>query len=364
MSDKKRVGLLGATGIAGQQFIAALANHPWFELRRVAASERNDGKTVRQALTDASGALRWYADGELPEAMGKLILEPAASLRTDDLDLLFSAVESDPAKILEPLHARAVPVISAASAFRYDPDVPLILPPVNAAHLALLSVQQHKRGSKGFILPMPNCTTTGLAIALKPLADAFGLRQVQMTSMQALSGAGRSPGVTALDVLDNLVPYIPGEEEKVARETSKILGLLDGEGIVPHPVKVSCTCTRVAVLDGHTESVFVTLERSATLAQVRAALADFRAGGEVDSLPSAPPRWIDVHDDPYRPQPRLDRQAGGGMTTSVGRLRLDSTVEHGLKLVLVSHNTKLGAAKGAILAAELCVVRGLIGAVG
>jgi aspartate-semialdehyde dehydrogenase len=356
---KRHVGLLGATGIAGQQFIAALANHPWFTLSRVAASERSTGKTLREALTDAGGALRWYADGELPKAAANLTLEPAEKLRTDDLSLIFSAVESGPATSLEPLYAERMPVISAASAFRNEADVPLILPQVNPEHLELVRVQRRKRGTKGFILPIPNCTTTGLAIALKPLADLFGLRQVSMTSMQAVSGAGRSPGVAALDVIDNLVPFIPGEEEKVARETGKILGHLDGEQITPHQVRVSCTCTRVAVLEGHTEAVLASLDKPASLNEVREALAAF-AGSEASGLPSAPAHWIEVHDDPYRPQPRRDRDAGGGMTTSVGRLRLDPAFDNGVKLVLVSHNTKMGAAKGAILLAELCAARGLL----
>jgi len=356
---KKRVGLIGATGIAGQQFVAALANHPWFTLARVAASERSAGKTLRDALTDSSGALAWYAGGELPKDAADLVLEPADELRTDDLSMVFSAVESGPASTLEPLHAARLPVISAASAFRDATDVPLILPQVNPGHLALVPAQRRARHSEGFILPIPNCTTTGLAIALKPLADAFGLRSVAMTSMQAVSGAGRSPGVAALDVVDNLVPYIPNEEEKVARETGKILGKLEGERIAPHAVRVSCTCTRVAVLDGHTESVFASLERPATVAEVREVLASF-ACPDADGLPSAPERWIEVHDDPYRPQPRRDREAGAGMATSVGRLRLDPVFENGVKLVLLSHNTKMGAAKGAILLAELCVAKGLV----
>ena len=360
MTTKKRVGLVGATGIAGQQFIAALEGHPWFTLARVAASERSAGKTLKDALTDGAGALRWYADGQLPAAAAGLTLEPAEELGTDDLSLVFSAVESGPATKLEPLYAQRLPVISAASAFRDAPDVPLILPQVNPAHLDLVRVQQRNRKTRGFILPIPNCTTTGLAVALKPLADRFGVRQVAMTSMQAVSGAGRSPGVAALDVIDNLVPFVPNEEEKVARETGKILGRLAAESIAPHPLRVSCTCTRVGVLDGHTEAVFASLERPAQLSELREALASY-ANAEAGGLPSAPRQWIEVHDDPYRPQPRLDREAGGGMTTSVGRLRLDPTFENGVKFVVLSHNTKMGAAKGAILLAELCVSKGLIG---
>lgn len=196
-------------------------------------------------------------------------------------------------------------------------------------------------------------------VALAPLAEAFGLEAVVMTSLQAVSGAGRSPGVPALDVIDNVVPFIPKEEEKVEVETKKILGTLVDEAIRPHDVAVSCTCTRVAVLDGHTEAVFTRLRRRVGPDEVRAALREWSGAAEARALPSAPPRWIEVHDDPFRPQPRLDRETSGGMATAVGRIREDRVLG-GVKLVLVSHNTKLGAAKGAVLVAELLRVRGLL----
>ena len=199
----------------------------------------------------------------------------------------------------------------------------------------------------------------GLVITLQPLLDHFGIRGVVMTSMQGVSGAGRSPGVIALDILDNVVPFIPGEEEKVARETGKILGRLDGAGgIVPAPFPVSATCTRVAVSEGHTEAVAVSLGAPATAADVAAAFRDFGHDLGRLELPSAPRRLITVHDDPFRPQPRLDRDADGGMTTSVGRIRPDPALEHGVRYVLVSHNTKMGAAKGAVLTAEYLVRAG------
>jgi aspartate-semialdehyde dehydrogenase len=200
------------------------------------------------------------------------------------------------------------------------------------------------------VVPIPNCTTTGLAIALKPLHDHFGVERVSMTSMQGISGAGRSPGVLALDILDNVVPFIPGEEEKVARETAKILGTLGEGGITPADCVVSATCTRAAVLEGHTEAVSVALARPCTPADAARAMREYEAG--IDDLPSAPRQFITVHDDPFRPQPRIDRDADGGMTTSVGRLRPDPLWPHGLRFVLVSHNTKFGAAKGAVLVAE------------
>jgi aspartate-semialdehyde dehydrogenase len=282
-------------------------------------------------------------------------------MTADGVDLVFSAVETDAAKELEPKFARNLPVISTASAFRYEPDVPIFLPGVNPEHLPLIDAQRKNRGWKGFVAPGPNCTTVGLAITLKPLADRFGLKFVAMTSMQAVSGAGRSPGVLALDVIDNVVPYIAKEEEKVQIETKKILGKLDGAKLTPHSALVTCTCTRVGVIDGHTESVFLGLERKATLDEAKAALREFGSELKLLELPSCPPELIHVTDAPDRPQPRLDRERGGGMTTTVGRLREDPAIENGLKYVLLSHNTKMGAAKGAILTAEWLASRGYIG---
>jgi aspartate-semialdehyde dehydrogenase len=287
----------------------------------------------------------------------RLKIEDSARFEPDGVDLVFSAVEAEVARVLEPRYARTTPVVSTASAFRYEEDVPILVPGVNWEHAALLEIQKKRRDWDGFITPIPNCTATGLAIALKPIADAFGLRRVLMTSMQGVSGAGRSPGVAALDVLDNLIPYIPNEEEKVARETKKILGVLGEGGIRPHDVVVSATCTRVAVSDGHTESVFVSTERAATPEAVAEVLRAFDGGSD---LPSAPKRWIVVHDDPFRPQPRLDRDVEGGMATSVGRIRRDPALENGIKFVLVSHNTKMGAAKGAVTVAEYLCKSGML----
>jgi aspartate-semialdehyde dehydrogenase len=213
------------------------------------------------------------------------------------------------------------------------------------------------------VAPIPNCTTTGLAVVLAPLAERFGIRSVVMTSLQAVSGAGRSPGVTALDILDNVVPYIPKEEGKVEAETRKILGRWapGGATVEPLPLKVSATCTRVAVQDGHTETVSVGLGRPASLDEVKDALRTWEGSREARDLPSSATRWIEVLEAPDRPQPRLDRETHGGMATSVGRLREDPVLEHGVKLVLVSHNTKMGAAKGAVLVAELMRARGLLG---
>lgn len=350
-SARLRVAIVGATGIAGQQFVDALRDHPRFEIAVLAASARSAGRSYGEALCDAkTGALRWWCAGAPPRAALDLPVIEGARLDAEDVDLVFSAVESDVARELEPKWAAQRPVVSTASAYRYEDDVPLLIPGVNLDHAPLLHVQRTRRGWRGFVAPIPNCTTTGLAVALKPLHARFGVERVAVTSMQGISGAGRSPGVVALDILDNVVPFIPGEEEKVARETKKILGVLGEGAIAPARCVVSATCTRAAVLEGHTEAVSVSLAGACTPAEAAAAMREWDGG--VAGLPSAPTRLITVLDDPFRPQPRLDRDADGGMTTSVGRLRPDELWPHGLRFVLVSHNTKMGAAKGALLLAE------------
>ncbi|MBZ4333631.1 aspartate-semialdehyde dehydrogenase [Corallococcus interemptor] len=360
---KLRAVLIGATGLAGQQFIAALKDHPFIELTGLAASPRSAGKTYADALRASNGMLAWFVPEPLPEAIARMTVVSGDAVQAKDYDIAFSAVEADVAREIEPRLARDIPVFSAASAFRYDADVPLLIPPVNAAHAPLIHEQRRQRGWKGFIVPIPNCTTTGLAVTLAPLAERFGVKAVLMTSLQAMSGAGRSPGVIGLDILDNVVPYIPKEEHKVEVETKKILGALDpaGAALTPHDVRVSCTCTRVAVLEGHTESVFVSLGKKASVAEVAQAMREWQGAQVAKDLPSAPPRWIEVLDDPFRPQPRMDRDTHGGMATTVGRIREDGVLENGFKYVLVSHNTKMGAAKGAILVAELLRAQGLLG---
>lgn len=350
---RKNCAVVGATGIAGQQFLAALDRHPWFEVVALAASERSAGKSYADALRDPSnGSRRWWCSEEPPERMLKLPVQHAEELELQGIDVVFSAVESDAARVLEPLYARRAAVVSTASAFRYENDVPILVPGVNLEHASLIETQRRARGWRGFITPLPNCTTMGLVITLKPLFDRFGLERVLMTSMQGISGAGRSPGVIGLDIVDNIIPFIAGEEEKVAREAVKILGSLAEGGIAAADFHVSATCTRVAVLEGHTESVFASLRQKVSVAEVCRAFEEVGAELARYELPSAPRRWITVHHDPYRPQPRLDRDADGGMTTSVGRIREDPALPNGIKYLLVSHNTKMGAAKGAVLVAE------------
>lgn len=352
---ERKVAVVGATGVAGQQFVAALRGHPWFRITAVAASERSAGQSYADALRDRStGARNWYCDEEPDESVLRLRVLDARDLDPTSVDLVFTAIESDAAREIEPRLAEARPVFSTASAFRYEPDVPIAVPGVNLDHLAIVA-EQRRRGWKGFVVPLPNCTTMGLVITLKPLADAFGLRRVIVTTMQGLSGAGRSPGVQALDILDNIIPFIAKEEEKVAKETGKILGRVTGNVFEPAKIPVSATCTRANVREGHTESVHVDLTREASAEAIRSAFEEFGHSFCERRLPSAPRRMIVVHDDPYRPQPRLDRDVDGGMVTSVGRIRVD---ENGLRYLLVSHNTKMGAAKGAVLVAEHMVDTG------
>jgi aspartate-semialdehyde dehydrogenase len=354
-----RVAVLGATGVAGQQFLACLADHPMFEVVKVGASERSAGKKYGDAIKDAGGKVSWFAKCPLAPHLAALMVEDAAQMTCDGLDLVFTAVESDAAKILEPRFAEKIPVVSTASAYRYEPDVPVFLPAVNLDHVGLIDMQRRRRGWKGFITPGPNCTTTGLAITLKPLDDAFGIDKVVMTSLQSVSGAGRSPGVLALDVIDNVIPYISKEEEKVEKETRKILGRFEKDGITDARMAVSCTCTRVNVLEGHTESVFVGLKKKPSVDEAKKAMEEFGRDFIELGLPSSPKHLITVSGDPYRPQPRLDRDNEDGMTTTVGRLR-EEPVLGGIKYVLVSHNTRMGAAKGGLLIAEYLVKKGYI----
>ncbi len=356
---KARVAVVGATGVTGQQFLAVLADHPLFQVTHLAASPRSAGKPYADAIRQPNGQMSWYADGALDARIGAIEVEEADAFDAGQVDLVFTCMDAAPARELEPAYARYAPVISTASAFRMESDVPLLLPGINMDHIALLKLQR-ERGWKGFIAPNPNCTAVGLAISLAPLHRRFGVRRVHMVSLQSVSGAGRSPGVIGLDILDNIVPYIPKEEEKVAVETQKILGTVDGDTICPADFTVSCTCTRVAVLEGHTEAVHVELARLADEEEIADAWRSFGAEFVSRGYPSAPPVLIQVHDDPFRPQVRFDRDLGGGMTTSVGRLRRDAAVDNGWKYVLVSHNTKMGAAKGCVLLAEHLLAEGVI----
>ncbi|NLY90121.1 MAG: aspartate-semialdehyde dehydrogenase [Firmicutes bacterium] len=353
--DMLKVAIVGATGIVGQQAIVSLTNHPWFQITKLAASARSAGKPYAEALREANGASRWWCPQELPPEIAQLTVEEATAFDPTSVDLIFSTLDAGVAKELEPKWARTTPVISTASAFRYEEDTPILVGGVNMDHTALIKVQQERRGWKGFVVPKSNCTISGLVVSLKPVLTHFGVKQVIVTSLQAMSGAGRSPGLSAMDMTENVIPYIPGEEPKVESEPLKILGTFNGQGITNAPFGITATCTRVPVLDGHLVVVFAQTEKTCTPEEVKEVMLDFGADFCRLGLPSSPPQLIAVTDDPFRPQPRMDRDRGDGMTVTVGRLRKDPILENGLKYVCLAHNTKLGAAKGAVQTAEYLV---------
>jgi len=351
---KKKVAIIGVTGAVGQEFVLSLKDHPWFEVTQIAASERSAGKNYVDAIRDPdSGIIKWEVGGEIPEYIKGMTVKKIDEINVAELDLVFSAVESNAARDIETKFAKDIPVISTSSAYRYEDDVPILIPGINDEQAELLEVQKKNRGWKGWIAPLPNCTTTGLAITMKPLYEKYGAKKVMMTSMQAISGGGRSPGVSAMDVTDNIIPYIPNEENKVRIETKKILGKLKDGKIEPADIRVSCTCTRVPVIDGHTESVFVETEKEVDPKNAKETYEQYNKEISVVCLPSAPKDYYAVHDDPTRPQPRIERQVGGGMTTTIGRLEKEELFDHGLKYMLFSHNKKMGSAKGAVLLAEM-----------
>jgi aspartate-semialdehyde dehydrogenase len=281
-------------------------------------------------------------------------------LDLSQLDLVFSAVESNAARDIETKIAAELPVISTSSAYRYEEDVPILIPGINDEQSELLEIQKKNRNWKGWVAPLPNCTTTGLAITLKPLYEKYGAKKVMMTSMQAISGAGRAPGVSAMNITDNIIPYIAKEEEKVRIETRKILGKLKNGKIEDANIRVSCTCTRVPVIDGHTESVFVETEKDIDPQTAKQVYDDANKESTVSGLPSSPEKYYAFHEDPTRPQPRMERSVGDGMTTTIGRVEKEQLFDHGLKYVLFSHNKKMGSAKGAVLLAEMLYKKGKI----
>ncbi len=343
------VGILGATGMVGQQFIQQLAGHPWFNLVWLGASERSEGKTYAEAAT-------WRLSQQMPEALRGMRVH-ACTPPPGGPRLMFSALDADAADTIEPAFAKAGHlVISNAKSYRMDPLVPLLIPEVNADHLALLDDQRRARGGRGAILTNPNCSTVVLAMALAPLRQ-FGLRSVMVTTLQAVSGAGY-PGVPSLDILGNVVPAISGEEEKIESETQKILGALQNGAITPHPVVVSAQTTRVPVIDGHTASVSVSLEARPSVEAVIAAMRAFRGRPQELKLPLAPPAPIVYLEEGNRPQPRLDAERDRGMAVSVGRVRRCPVLD--IKFIALGHNTIRGAAGAAVLNAELLQAEGLL----
>ena len=357
--DKKRVAIIGVTGSVGQEFVLSLNNHPWFEVTQIAASERSAGKKYPDAIREPSGIIAWDVGGEIPEYIKNMTVRRVDEIDTSQLDLVFSAVESEAARDIETNMAAELPVISTSSAYRYEEDVPILIPGVNDEQAELLEIQKKNRNWKGWVAPLPNCTTTGLAITLKPLLEKYGAKKVMMTSMQAISGGGKS-GVSAMGITDNIIPYIPKEEEKVRIETRKILGKLKDGKIEEADIRISCTCTRVPVIDGHTESVFVETEKEIDPKMAKETYNEYNKSISVAGLPSAPKDYYAFHEDPTRPQPRMEREVGGGMTTTIGRVEKEELFDNGLKYMLFSHNKKMGSAKGAVLVAEMLYKKGKI----
>ncbi|HKD77639.1 MAG TPA: aspartate-semialdehyde dehydrogenase [Ktedonobacterales bacterium] len=352
--EKKRipVAVLGATGMVGQRFIEMLADHPWFELAAVTGSERRAGQRYGDAVV-------WRLPSTPPAATMDLpLLAPDAEF---DAPIVFSALPTDVAESIEPLLAsRGHAVFSNASSYRMAEDVPLVVAEVNADHLQIVEQQRSRRGWKGFIVTNGNCVAIPVALALKPLQDAFGVRKVLITTMQAITGAGY-PGVASYDILGNVIPYINTEEEKVEIETQKFLGAYRDGAITSAPITVSAQCNRVAVRDGHMVCVSVELGRDDVSSEdLIAAFREFRGEPQQRGLPSAPTEPIVVRDERDRPQPARDADVGEGMAVVVGRVRPCSILGH--KFVLLGNNTIRGAAGASILNAELMADQGVIGA--
>ena len=356
--QKHKIGILGATGMVGQRFVQLLEHHPWFEIVWLAASDRSAGKRYGDAV-------RWKLDTPLAKKTAEIVLSPASPEGAPSI--IFAALDTDIALALEPRFAASgCAVISNSAAFRMHEDVPLVIPEVNPDHLALLEQQTWRKQAGGYLVTNPNCSAIGLVLALKPLADRFGIDSLFVATMQAVSGAGY-PGVASLDIMGNVVPYIKNEEEKMPVETAKLLGTLEDAGareggtqlrVRPAGLRMSAHCNRVAVEDGHTESVSVKFLMPASREEILAAWAEFHplAGRGLPSAPAQPVEYLEEED---RPQPRLDRMRGAGMASSVGRLRRCALLDW--KFTVLSHNTIRGAAGAALLNAELLLALGKLG---
>ena len=349
MDNKLSVGILGATGIVGQRFIQMLERHPWFEVAWLAASDRSEGRAYGEAA-------RWRLKTAIPERIANMAVSPA---KPDGAPrIIFAALDAAVARELEPQFAAAgCAVVSNSSALRMQADVPLVIPEVNGDHIRLIECQSWRRQSGGFVVTNPNCSAIGLVLALAPLHRHFGLEAVMAVTMQAVSGAGY-PGVASLDILGNVIPYIANEEEKMEEETQKLLGTLNGADVQPAPFAVSAQCNRVAVEDGHTESVSVRLKKKADPEEIIASWNQFRAEPQELQLPNAPEQPIMYVKAADRPQPRFDSDLGRGMTTTVGRLRPCGVLDW--KFTVLSHNTIRGAAGAAVLNAELLKAKGYL----
>jgi aspartate-semialdehyde dehydrogenase len=349
MTAKIPVGILGATGIVGQRFVQMLEQHPWFEVAWLAASDRSEGRPYGEAA-------RWKLKTPIPARVAEMVVSAAAPEGAPKT--IFAALDASIAADMEPRFAAAgCAVVSNSSALRMQGDVPLVIPEVNHDHIKLLECQAWRKKSGGFVVTNPNCSAIGLVIALAPLQRAFGLDTVMAVTMQAVSGAGY-PGVASLDILGNVIPYIAKEEEKMEEETRKLLGTLHGSGIIAGSFGMSAQCNRVAVEDGHTESVSLKLTKKAKPEEMVKAWNEFRSLPQELHLPSAPEQPVVYVTASDRPQPRFDSDRGNGMTTTVGRLRPCGVLDW--KFTVLSHNTIRGAAGAALLNAELLKVQGYL----
>ena len=349
---KRKVAILGATGAVGQRFIELLQNHSWFNIEVLAASERSAGKKFSEAC-------KWRLESEMPPEIGEM---PVVNTVLKDvkeagnIDFVFSALPGNIAGPVETEFAAEFPVVSKASAHRMEADVPLMIPEVNPEHLGLIPIQKKNRGWNGFISTDPNCSTIQLAMTLKALMG-FGVKRLIVSTMQALSGAGY-PGVASLDIVDNVVPFIPSEEEKMESETRKLLGTFDGKQVHPANVTISASCNRVDVKDGHLEDVHLELEQKPSVEEIKKTLRNFTGEPQKLKLPTAPEKPIIVREEVDRPQPRLDRDAGKGMSIVVGRVRSDPIMT--VKYLCLGHNTIRGAAGAGILSAELMAAKKIL----
>ncbi len=377
--SKIPVAVLGATGEVGQKFVINLQRHPWFEFTALYASERSAGKKYADALEYGRENSRWFCK-EAPEkkVLDMTVLD-VRDVQTKESSLFFSALPSETALEVEGKIAKQKPVVSTASAYRYFDDSFVYLPDVNESHADIIKQQQKGRGWKGFVVPQPNCTTIGLVMSLKPVHDEFELERVTMASMQSVSGAGygavrswaeqrKVQGSELPAELEefsqgifegNVIPYIRGEEEKVRKETLKLLGEFSSGKIKPAGFKIACKCNRVPVLDGHTESVFIETKKTCSVDKLKEAWKSYRGEPQKLALPTAPKQPIIVTDEIDRPQPRFDSNIEGGMVAVIGGVEANA-FDKGFQYTVLSHNTELGAAKGAVLAAEYLYKIGLI----
>jgi aspartate-semialdehyde dehydrogenase len=349
-ADRRRVAVLGATGTVGQTFVRLLENHPWFELAELAASERSAGRPYRESA-------KWVTPGNMPASVAdKVVLPCDPSVVTSDI--VFSALDSSVAGEAELAFARAGKVVlTNAKNHRMAPDVPLVIAELNPGHLRVLETQRKRRGWEGAIVANGNCSAIVATLALAPIHERFGVADVFVSTMQAISGAGY-PGVASLDILGNVIPYIADEENKLEAELCKFLGTVDGEEISSAPINVSAHCNRVAVENGHTICLSVRLRDRASVAEVEDAIRDWRGDASARNLPTSPERPVELTQAPDRPQPRRDVRQGGGMTVTVGRVRQDALFD--VKLVAMGDNVVRGAAGASVLNAELMANCGLL----